>query len=262
MSTLVLLPAPLARAPQRRQPRADVVSVTKSCQDHDITTDDASTASTTGTTGTTDDRTGITADLAAHRARRVPTTAADAMPLVQRGDRTAFAVVYDELAPAVFGVVRRVLRDRAMSEEVTQEIFLELWRTAERFDPERASVSTWAITIARRRAVDRVRREQSRRDRTERLAVQSAADEPVGMEEYVVERHEADRLRTAVSTLPEPQRVVIELAFFGGRSHGAIADELDLPLGTVKGRVRGGLSRLKATLASDEPAGGQPDARR
>ena len=87
---------------------------------------------------------------------------------MQGGDEAAFAALYDELAGAVFGTVRRVLRDPAMSEEVTQEVFVELWRTAARFDPERASVSTWAITMARRRAVDRVRREQSQRDRIER----------------------------------------------------------------------------------------------
>jgi RNA polymerase sigma-70 factor, ECF subfamily len=171
------------------------------------------------------------------------------MQLVQAGDDGAFAGLYDALAGVVFGTVKRVLRDPAMSEEVTQEVFVELWRTAARFDPERASVSTWAITIARRRAVDRVRREQSRRDRDERSGTQRPAQVD-GPDDVVVASIEAERVTRAVAELPDEQRVVIEMAFLHGDSHGDIADRLGVPLGTVKGRVRLGLKKLGGKLGA------------
>ena len=171
------------------------------------------------------------------------------MQRVQRGDDAAFAALYDGLAGVVFGTVKRVLRDPAMSEEVTQEVFVELWRTAARFDPERASVSTWAITIARRRAVDRVRREQSQRDRIER----SATQRPIlvdSTDDTVLSSMDAERVGRALAELPEEQRVVIEMAFIDGDSHGDIAERLDIPLGTVKGRVRLGLKKLGGKLGA------------
>jgi RNA polymerase sigma-70 factor (ECF subfamily) len=171
------------------------------------------------------------------------------MQRVQEGDDAAFASLYDELAGAVFGTVKRVLRDPAMSEEVTQEVFVELWRTAARFDPERGGVSTWAITLARRRAVDRVRREQSQRDRIDRSATQRAS-EPDSPDDTVVASIEAERVSRAVAELPDEQRVVIEMAFLDGDSHGEIAARLDLPLGTVKGRVRLGLKKLGGKLGA------------
>ncbi len=171
------------------------------------------------------------------------------MQRVQAGDNDAFATLYDELAGVVFGTVKRVLRDPAMSEEVTQEVFVELWRTATRFDPERASVSTWAITMARRRAVDRVRREQSQRDRIERSGLQRSP-EVDSTDDTVVASIEAERVARAVAELPDEQRVVIEMAFLDGDSHGVIAERLDLPLGTVKGRVRLGLKKLSGKLGA------------
>lgn len=170
---------------------------------------------------------------------------------VQTGDRSAFSELYDALAPLVFGAVKRVLRDPAMSEEVTQEVFLEIWKTADRFDPERAKASTWAITLARRRAVDRVRHEQSQRNRVEDLSHQPVG-ELVGPEDTVVSSLDTERITRALAQLPDDQREVITLAFLDGLAHGAIADHLDLPLGTVKGRVRSGLRRLRG-LIGDSP---------
>ncbi|NNM26535.1 MAG: sigma-70 family RNA polymerase sigma factor [Phycisphaerales bacterium] len=169
---------------------------------------------------------------------------------VQQGDQAAFADLYDTLAPVVFGAVKRVVRDPAMSEEVTQEVFVELWRTAARFDSARASVSTWAVTIARRRAVDRVRKEQSQRNRIDDLGRQP---HDVGVEpgDSVVASLDAERITRALDGLPDDQRVVIELAFLEGHAHGTIAEMLDLPLGTVKGRVRGGLKRLRSLIGDD-----------
>jgi RNA polymerase sigma-70 factor (ECF subfamily) len=162
---------------------------------------------------------------------------------VQRGDERAFAVLYDALAGVVYGSIARVLRDPAMSEEVAQEVFVELWRTATRFDASRSSVSTWAVTIARRRAIDRVRREQSQRDRVERAGT-LRADEAPATDDVVLGAVEAREVEAALAELPDDQRVVIEMAFLDGESHGTIAERLDLPLGTVKSRVRGGLKKL------------------
>ncbi|WP_420453148.1 sigma-70 family RNA polymerase sigma factor [Ilumatobacter sp.] len=163
------------------------------------------------------------------------------------GDRAAFAVVYDEVAPKVYGTVLRVLRDPAMSEEVSQEVLVELWQTAARFDPERASLSTWATTMARRRAVDRVRREQSQRDRIEQVATLREIDDD-GPENDAMSQIEAVEVRDALASLPDDQREVLCLSFLEGRAHGDIARRLDLPLGTVKGRVRGGLKKMKTSL--------------
>ncbi len=137
---------------------------------------------------------------------------------VQHGDQTAFAEVYDAVAPMVFSAVSRVLRDPAMSEEVTQEVFVEVWTHAARFDPEKASVSTWAVTIARRRAIDRVRKEQSQRNRVEQLArnrptLQRSPTKPRSP------RIEGERVDRALADLPPDQREIIELAFIEGLSH-------------------------------------------
>lgn len=171
---------------------------------------------------------------------------------VQSGDQQAFSVVYDELAPKIFGVVKRVLRDPAMSEEVTQEVFVEIWQQSSRFDPSRASLATWALTMARRRAVDRVRREQSQRNRVEALAGQRG-ESSVEPGQTVVDEMEAGAVRDVLLQLPLDQREVLVLSFLEGMAHGEIADRLELPLGTVKGRVRGGLKKLRAGLeARDE----------
>ncbi len=171
------------------------------------------------------------------------------MGQVVLGDERAFAGLYDALAAVVYGTVKRVLRDPAMSEEVTQEVFVELWRTAARFDPTRASVSTWAVTIARRRAVDRVRAEQSQRNRIER-ASQRRPDDVENTDVSVIASLDVERVQRALAELPDDQRVVIEMAFIDGDSHSEIAERLDLPLGTVKGRVRGGLKKLGGRLGA------------
>lgn len=167
-----------------------------------------------------------------------------------RGEKEAFTPLYDELAPVLFGVVTRVLRDPAMSEEVTQEVFAEIWYTIERFDPSRSAVSTWAITIARRRAVDRVRHEQGHRNRIVTLG-HLATDDDSGVDDTVVASVQAERVRNAVASLPDDQSQIIRLAFLDGHTHEAISDLLGLPLGTVKGRVRSGLKRLRADLKSE-----------
>lgn len=172
-----------------------------------------------------------------------------AIARVAQGDQAAFASLYDVLAPTVFGVVRRVLRDPAQAEEVTQEVFVEIWRQAARFDAERGSVRTWAVTIAHRRAVDRVRSEQSHRDR--HAAVGAAShDVTATPEDDAIESDDRTRARAAIAQLPAAQREALELAFYDGLTHVQIADHLGIALGTVKTRIRDGLIRLRTIMGT------------
>jgi RNA polymerase sigma-70 factor (ECF subfamily) len=166
---------------------------------------------------------------------------------VANGDEAAFAALYDDLAPSVFGVARRVLRDQSQAEEVTQEVFVEIWRQAARFDGTRGSVRTWAVTIAHRRAVDRVRSEQAHRDRQLRTATAELSEEPTP-EASVVESEDRRRARVAMDELSEAQREALELAFYNGLTHVEIADHLGVALGTVKTRIRDGLIRLRTAM--------------
>jgi RNA polymerase sigma-70 factor, ECF subfamily len=166
---------------------------------------------------------------------------------VAAGDHGAFGALYDQLAPLVYGVSKRVLHDPSYAEEVTQEVFLEIWRQAPRFDGSRGSVRAWAATIARRRAVDRVRSEQAHRDR--HRADSAAADPPpLATDEIAVDRDMRKRARAALEQLSPPQREVLELAYFGGFTHVEIADRLGIALGTAKTRVRDGLIKLRQVM--------------
>jgi RNA polymerase sigma-70 factor, ECF subfamily len=169
---------------------------------------------------------------------------------VATGDQSAFAAVYDQLAPAVYGIVRRVLRDPAQAEEVAQEVFVEVWKQAPRFDVGRGSVRTWALTIAHRRAVDRVRSEQAHRDRHARTTAEPAGTQ-AGPEDSTVDRDDRRRAVAAMTALPNAQRQVLELAFYDGLTHVQIAERLDVALGTVKTRIRDGLIRLRSTIGVD-----------
>ena len=170
------------------------------------------------------------------------------LTLVARGDQVAFETVYDRVAPAVFGLVLRVLRDPAQSEEVAQEALLEVWRTADRFDPARGSALAWVMTIAHRRAVDRVRSERAAAEREARAA--SAATPPAADEvaETVESSLEAERVRHCLDGLTGVQRESITLAYYSGLSYPQVASALGVALGTVKTRIRDGLRRLRDCL--------------
>ena len=157
-------------------------------------------------------------------------------------------MVYDRVARAVFGLVLRVLRDTAQSEEVAQEALLEVWRTAGRFDPARGAPLAWVMTIAHRRAVDRVRSERAAAEREARAA--SAADPPAADEvaEAVESSLEAERVRRCLDGLSGPQRESITLAYYSGLSYPQVASMLGVALGTVKSRIRDGLRRLRDCL--------------
>ena len=173
------------------------------------------------------------------------------MQRVAQGDEAAFAELYDHLSPLVYGVVLKVLRDPAQSEEVAQEVFVELWRTATRFDRSKASVRTWASTVAHRRAVDRVRSEQASRERDDRDAVRVVVphDSVVAEVESSIDQH---RVRKALATLTESQRQAVELAYFGGNTYREVAVLLGVPEGTVKTRIRDGMIRLRDELGGEQ----------
>lgn len=164
-----------------------------------------------------------------------------------RGDQQAFAELYDALAPLLHGVVLKVVRDPAQSEEVTQEAFVELWRLAPRYDASRGSVKSWAATLAHRRAIDRVRSEQSARDRNEREALKRPI-QSIDVAEQVVANIDGTRVRKALDRLTEMQRQAVELAYFGGNSYREVALLLDVPEGTIKTRIRDGMIRLRDEL--------------
>jgi len=165
---------------------------------------------------------------------------------VARGDDAAFGVLYAQAAPAVLGIARRVLRDPAQSEEVMQEVLLELWRTAARFDPSTGSAEAWIMTVAHRRAVDRVRSEQRAADRELRAATASVAYDEVS--DAALTSLEHQRVRRCLEGLTDLQRESITLAYYGGYSYREVAQLLGLAIGTVKTRMRDGLIRLRDCL--------------
>ncbi|MEO6115082.1 MAG: ECF RNA polymerase sigma factor SigK [Pseudolysinimonas sp.] len=167
---------------------------------------------------------------------------------VAAGDREAFALLYDRTAPRVFGLVKRLLRDHAQSEEVTQEIFLEIWQTATRYDTSKGGAIAWMLTMTHRRAVDRVRASQASRNRDAKIGIRDFAIEYDSVAESVEVRIESERVKEAMMRLTELQRQAVQLAYFGGYSHSEVAAMLSVPIGTVKTRLRDGMVRLRDEL--------------
>jgi RNA polymerase sigma-70 factor (ECF subfamily) len=168
------------------------------------------------------------------------------LALVARGDEVAFARLYDQLAGPVYGLVRRVVRDPAQSEEVAQEVLLEVWRMAARFDPGKGSAATWVLTIAHRRAVDLVRSAVAAAEREQRTSVPLPPTDEVA--DAVEARLEQERVRRCLDVLTELQRESITLAYYGGHSYREVAALLGGTLGTIKTRIRDGLIRLRDCL--------------
>ncbi len=163
---------------------------------------------------------------------------------VARGDEAAFEAAYDRLAGPVYGLICKVVRDPAQSEEVAQEVLLEVWRAASRFDAARGSAMTWVMTIAHRRAIDRVRSASAETQREHKVST-IAAVPPEGVAETVESRLDAERVRRCLDSLTELQRQSITLAYYGGYTYPEVASLLATALGTVKTRVRDGLIRMR-----------------
>lgn len=168
---------------------------------------------------------------------------------VARGDEAAFESLYDRIAGPVYGMVRRVVRDPAQSEEVAQEVLLQVWTHACRYDARRGSVMAWIMTMAHRRAVDRVRAEQAASERQARVGIaEHASPAHDEVAEAVEISLEHGQVRHCLGTLTDLQRESVELAYYGGYSHREVAALVGAPLGTVKTRLRDGLIRLRDCL--------------
>lgn len=170
-----------------------------------------------------------------------------------QGDQLAFARLYDDLGPRVHALATRILRDADYAQEVTQEVFAEIWRTSPSFDPARGSALGWVMTMTHHRAVDRVRHEAASRRRDEaygRRALPTPFDETSAACASLVESR---AVRRALAVLTPSQREAIELVYFQGLSHAQTSRHLQVPLGTIKSRVRDGLLRLRTHLPDLAP---------
>jgi RNA polymerase sigma-70 factor, ECF subfamily len=179
----------------------------------------------------------------------------DVMQLVRRGDARAFEVIYERHSAAAFSFAYRMMGTRAGAEDVTQDAFLSLWRSGARYDRARGSVRTWVLGIVHHRAIDALRRatvHDRRRASDEGIEERFEARERTEVE--AARREEAGTVRGALSSLPADQSQVIELAYFGGFTHTEIADMLDAPVGTVKGRMRLGLKKMRGQLGEGQVA--------
>ncbi|WP_455644350.1 ECF RNA polymerase sigma factor SigK [Micromonospora chersina] len=179
---------------------------------------------------------------------RQPPDVEELLQRVGRGDEVAFASLYDVVAPKVLGLARRVLRDPGLAEEVAQEALVQVWRTAARFDPGRGSALGWVLTVAHRRAVDRVRSEQALADRTQRAAAAGMEVPFDEVAESVSARLDREQVRRCLGGLTALQREAVTLAYYGGYTYREVAEQLKSPLPTIKTRMRDGLIRMRDCL--------------
>ena len=182
----------------------------------------------------------------------------DLMTLVERRNADAFAVLYDRHGGAAYSLAHRIVGDRAVAEDVTQEAFLSVWRSGARFDAARGSVRSWTLGIVRNRSIDALRRSAGKAPKLDldddaAIEVQAA---PELTDSEAIRRETSRNVRGVLQELPAEQSEVIGLAYFGGFTHSEIAEMLGMPLGTVKGRMRLGLEKIRVALAEQMGAGG------
>jgi len=173
----------------------------------------------------------------------------DLMQLVSKGDPRAFELLYDRHATVAFSLAYRMTGLRAAAEDVVQEAFLSIWRSGARYDPTRGSVRTWILGVVHHRAIDSLRRNlRHDKRRASDEGIEERFESPDRTDLTAARREEASEVRDALASLPPEQSKVIELAYFGGFSHSEIANMLQTPVGTVKGRIRLGLEKLRGQL--------------
>jgi RNA polymerase sigma-70 factor (ECF subfamily) len=168
------------------------------------------------------------------------------------GDEGALNEIYDQFSSFVYGLALRVIGDARAAEDVSQDVFVTVWERPGSFDPDRGSLRTWLGTLAHRRAVDHVRREEARRRRAIKDAARPQTTPDV--EEMAMALVTAERVRAALATLPDEQRRAIQLAYFGGKTYRQVAEVLGIPEGTAKSRLRLGLRRIAAVLETETVA--------
>ena len=175
----------------------------------------------------------------------------DLISLVEGGDAEAFAVLYDRHGRPAYSLAYRMMGEKQAAEELAQNAFIKVWRRAGSYRAERASVRTWILSIVHNRGIDQLRSHASRRRLQEKIEASAASSQP--SEEAFAEtwrNTQAEQVREALSTLPKEQLKILELAYFSGYTHVEIAELLGVPLGTVKGRMRAGLKKMRAYFGS------------
>jgi RNA polymerase sigma-70 factor (ECF subfamily) len=169
---------------------------------------------------------------------------------VADGDQAAFSELYDRMQPRVLGLAIRILRDVGHAEEVTQEVFLDVWQVARTYDPAKGSAAGWILRKTHSRSVDRVRSAQARRMREARIGLRDLLEPTEDISETISLRIDSKRVERALGALPEAQRQAIALAHLGGYSHSEVSEILQIPVGTVKTRIRAGIGRLREEFAA------------
>ena len=175
-------------------------------------------------------------------------TLTDLLSRIARQDRTAFALFYEQTSKRVYGLARRVLIDPELSEDATQEVYLQVWNTADRFNPSLGSPMAWLMTLAHRRAVDRVRSAQSATDREARYGAATQTVDHDDVVDTVTQRLEAESVVRCLDTLTATQQESVKLAYYGGLTYREVAERLGVAVPTIKSRIRDGLLRLKTCL--------------
>ncbi|MDP9412014.1 MAG: sigma-70 family RNA polymerase sigma factor [Actinomycetota bacterium] len=169
----------------------------------------------------------------------------DLMPLVEAGDAEAFAALYDRHSRAAFSLAYRMMGERQAAEDLTQEAFIKVWRGAASYRVGRGSVRTWILSIVHNRGIDQLRSRASRRRTQDKVEASAPTSEPSEAFAETWRNSQREQVREALNTLPQEQLEILELAYFSGYTHVEIAERLDLPLGTVKGRMRLGLQKIR-----------------